>query len=202
MKIRKLLTSIALCALILPASALEEREFKSADKTKSFKATLTDYDVKKKRVTVQLENGKSKRFPIDILSKEDQAYVKKYSDVLAVSRDIKITFTEVKGKTERSKEGLVRTRKTPTSYNIMVYNRSDKVIENLEVRYSYYYCVGSSSADGPRHTPKVSKGTLVFPKLFGKYNETRETAKITLIRESKKGVAPPVPSGGGGMGGG
>ena len=72
------------------------------------------------------------------------------------------------------------------------------MVEDVDVRYSYYYCVGSSSATGPRHTPKVQKGVLSYPKMFGQYNETRETAQINLINESKKGVAPPASGGRGG----
>ncbi|BDS05160.1 hypothetical protein NT6N_02000 [Oceaniferula spumae] len=196
------LSLLALIALGLPCSALEQRRFQNADKTKSFQATLVDYNEAGKTVTVTLENGKTSKFSIDLLSPEDQKYVEAQSDVLAVSRSIEVTFTETKGETTRTKSGLVRSSTTPTHYKIMVYNRSDKVVENLKVNYSYYYCLGSSSATGPRHTPQVKTGTLVYPKLFGKYNETRETAKIDLIRASKKGVAPPVPSGGGAAGGG
>lgn len=196
------LSLIALLSFILPSAALEEREFKSADKSKSFTATLIDYNEAKKTVTVTLKNGSQKRFALAILSEEDQKYVIDSADDLAVSRSVNVSFKEIKGETTRSKAGLVRTQSTPTSYEIQVYNRSDTVIEELEVRYSLYYCVGSSNATGPRHTPKVLKGSLIYPKLFGKYTETRPTSEITLIRESKKGVAPPVPSGGGGRGGG
>ena len=195
-------TLVALAAFALPCSGLEQRKFQNADKSKSFMATLIDYNGAKKTVTVTLANGKKSLFKLSLLSEEDQKYVQSQADVLAVSRSIDVTFTEVKGDTEKNRAGLIRTSKTPTNYKIQVYNRSNKVIENLEVKYSYYYCVGSSSATGPRHTPKLAKGTITYPKLFGKYTETRETSKVDLIRETKKGVAPPVPSGGGGAGGG
>lgn len=198
----KWLSLMMLVACALPSQALEERKFFNADKSQSFPATLTDYNEAKKLVTVTLKSGKKKKFSINLLSKEDQEYVKANATILAAARDINVSFKEVKGETTRSKSGLVRTRKTPTGYEIMVYNRSDKTIENLEVRYSYYYCVGSSSATGPRHTPKVLKGVISYPKMYGKYNETRKTDEVVLIRESKKGVAPPAPSGGGGIGGG
>lgn len=201
-KRKQWLSLMTLLALALPCAALEEREFKSADESKTFTATLTDYNSAKKTVTVMLKNGSKKSFSIEVLSAADQKYVKASAAELAVARAVNVTFKEVKGKTARTKAGLVKTQSTPTSYDIQVYNRSDEIIENLEVRYSFYYCVGSSSATGPRHTPKVQKGSLVFPKLFGKYNETRQTTQIAIIRESKKGVAPPVPSGGGGGGGG
>ncbi|MCP5536290.1 MAG: hypothetical protein H7A51_08670 [Akkermansiaceae bacterium] len=194
----KWLSLVAMLSFSLPAAALEEREFKSSDESKSFTATLTDYNAARKTATVTLKNGIVKSFDLSLLSEEDQKYVIDSADELAVSRSVSVSFKEVKGETTRTKSGLVRTRSTPTSYEIQVYNRSDKVIEDLEIRYSLYYCVGSSSATGPSHTPQVLKGSLIYPKLFGKYNETRATSEVVLIRESKKGVAPPVPSGGGG----
>ncbi|MGB0992047.1 MAG: hypothetical protein ACPG32_06215 [Akkermansiaceae bacterium] len=198
----KWISFFAMAALTLPGLALEKRKFHNADKSKSFSATLTAYNPTKKTVTVQFKSGKSSTFSIEKLSADDQKYVKDNADVLAVSSNLIISFKEVKDKTQRTKSDRVRTATTPTAFDIKVYNRSDTPIENLEIRYSYYYCVGSSSASGPRHTPKVSKGTLTFPKMFGKYTETRTTEKVALIRESKQGKAPPVPSGGGGGGGG
>ncbi|MFK7911451.1 MAG: hypothetical protein AB8F34_12755 [Akkermansiaceae bacterium] len=195
---RKLAILLTSLVMILPLSALEEREFHNTDRSKSFRATLADYDEAKGLVTVQLATGKTKRFAMKLLSEEDQKYIKANSEMLVVARAFDVKFKEVKGETTRTKAGLIRTRKTPTSYQVQLYNRSKKIVEDVDVRYSYYYCVGSSSATGPRHTPKVKKGVLGFPKMFGQYSESRETAQVDLIRESKKGVAPPVPSGGGG----
>lgn len=194
------LSLIALLSLVLSSAAIEQRQFKSADETKTFTATLIEYKDSTRTVTVRLKSGGSKRFSIDLLSADDQKYVMDSAEELAVSRSVHVSFKEVKGDTSRSKAGRVRTQSTPISYEIQVYNRSDQVIKDVEVRYSFYYCVGSSSATGPRHTPKVQKGSLIYPKLFGKYNETRHTADVVLVRESQKRILPP--SGGGGAGGG
>lgn len=191
MKLRKALTILALCAFALPAAALEKREFKNADGSKSFTAELIDYNAKKKRVTVRKKNGRKSTFPISLLSEEDKQYVIKNADVIRVARAVKVKFTEVKGKVTRDRGDLIRSRTTPTGYQITVSNSSNKKIENLEIHYSYYYCVGSSRPGGPKHTPKVEKGVLTYPKLFGKYSETRESTMIDLIQENKK------PEGGG-----
>jgi hypothetical protein len=194
------LSMIALLSLVLPSAALEQRLFKSADQTKTFTATLLEYNEAKRTVAVRIKGGDSKRFSIDLLSADDQKYVMGSAGELAVSRSVNVSFKEVKGETARSKSGRVRTSSTPISYDIQVYNRSDQVIKDLEVRYSFYYCVGSSTVNGPRHSPKVQKGSLIYPKLFGKYNETRPTANVVLVRESQKKILPP--SGGGGRAGG
>ncbi len=194
----KYLPLVALLAVSPLSEALELRQFKNTDGTKSFTATLANYNPKSKQVTVNMENGRTKRFSIKLLSQEDQKYVLDSLDELAICRSVSVSFKEVKGETTRRKTDLVRTSTTPTAYQIELYNRSDQIIRDLEVRYSFYYCVGSSSYNGPRHTPKVITGTIFYPKLFGKYHETRKTAEVVLVREVKKGIAPPVPSGGGG----
>lgn len=193
---------LALFSLAIPSMALEEREFRSADKSKSFHGLLTGYDADKKIVTVRLNSGREKRFNIDVLAKEDQQYVADNLDTLAVIKSINVSFKEIKEKSTRTKEGLITTSTVPTYYDITVYNRSTTPIEELELRYSYYYCVGTLTPGGPKHTPKVEKGLLVFDKLFEQDTATLQTAKIDIIRASKKGVAPPVRSGGGGGGGG
>ncbi len=189
---------LSLAALILPGQALEERTFRSASKDKSFSGLLTGYDSKSKVVTVRLASGNEKRFNIDLLSDDDQKYVLDNQDTLAVSKDVSVSFKEIKEKSIRSKEGLVRTSAVPTYFDITVYNRSKTPVEELELRYHYYYCVGTLKPGGPKHTPQVAKGVLVFDKIYGQDTSTLQTAKIDIVRASKKGTAPPVPSGGGG----
>ncbi|MBT8036997.1 MAG: hypothetical protein KJO21_05585 [Verrucomicrobiae bacterium] len=195
---------IALLSLVyvLPSAAFEQRLFYSAkDKSKSFEAKLLDYDPIKKVVRVTLKSGKTTSFALSLLSEEDQEYVRSHAVILAVGRDVKLSLKEIKGEVEHSKDGLIRRSATPRSYEVSVYNRSDQIIEDFEVRYSFYYCVGSSSVNGPKHSPQVQKGTLLYPKLFGKYTETRTTSEVVMIRENKKRVDPPARSGGRGGGG-
>lgn len=195
---KRYLSLLALVSLALPSAALEERQFFSKDKSQSFAGLLTGYNATSKVVTVRLTRGREKRFKLDLLSAEDQKYVLDNRDTLAVIQGISVSFKEVKEKSERTKEGLIRTSRVPTYFDVTVYNRTKTPIENLELKYSYYYCVGTLEAGGPKHSPKVEKGSLAFNKLFGRDTATLQTSKIDIIRASKKGVAPPVPSGGGG----
>ena len=196
-----LLVLLLTALLALPALALEERKFFSVDGSKSFEGTLSDYDAAKGMVKVLMKSGKTKQFSLNLLSKKDQDYIKQNADTLQIARNFDLRFKEFKEKTTLTKKGLVRTNTTPTGFEVQLYSRSKKVIEGVSVRYYFYYCVGSSSAEGPRHTPKRIKGELDFPKMYDQYTETRKTAQVNLIRESKKGVAPPVRIGGGGGGG-
>lgn len=191
---------LAFTSMILPGQALEERQFYSPNKEKSFYGLLTGYDTSKKTVTVRLKNGQEKRFKIDLLAKDDQKYVLDNEDTLAVIGGVSLSFREIKQPSTRTKVGLIRTSSVPTSFDITVYNRSKTPIEDLELRYSYYYCVGTLAAGGPKHTPQVAKGTLMFDKIFGQDTSSQQTSVVDIVRASKKGVAPPVSSGGGGGG--
>ncbi len=193
---------LALVSLALPSAALEQRAFHNADKSQSFYGLLTGYNTDKKTVTVRLKNGREKRFHLKLLSADDQKYVLENRDVLAVNKGVRVSFKEIKGKSTRTKEGLIRTSTVPTHFEVTVYNRTKTPIEDLELRYSYYYCVGTLTPGGPKNTPHVSKGVLAYGKIYGQDTTTLQTAKIDIVRASKKGVAPPAPSGGGGGGGG
>ena len=193
---------LALVSLTLPSAALEQRAFHSVDKTKLFYGLLTDYNPAKKSVTVRMKNGQFKQFKISLLSEEDQEYVLASQGELAVNQGLRVSFKEVKDKSTRTKKGLIRTSTVPTYFDVTVYNRSKTPIEGLKLRYSYYYCIGTLTSGGPKHSPQVAKGVLAFTKIFGQDTSTLQTAKIDIMRASKKGVAPPAPSGGGGGGGG
>jgi len=192
---------LAFVSLTLPSVALEQRAFHSVDKTKLFYGLLTDYDPAKKSVTVRMKNGQHKRFKISLLSEDDQQYVLANQGALAVNQGLRVTFKEIKEKSKRTKKGLIRTSTVPTYFDVTVYNRTKTPIEDLELRYSYYYCIGTLTPGGPKHTPQVAQGVLAYTKIFGQDTSTLQTAKINIVRASKKGVAPPVPSGGGGGGG-
>ncbi len=56
--------------------AREPRTFRSADGTKSFQATLLDYEPRTGIVRVMMPNRRVSRFKIDVLSEEDREYVR------------------------------------------------------------------------------------------------------------------------------
>lgn len=193
---------LALVSLALPSAALEQRAFHNVDESQLLYGLLTDYNPNKKTVTLRLKNGREKRFHLKLLSADDQKYVLDNRNVLAVNKGVRVSFKEIKGKSTRTKKGLIRTSTVTTHFDVTIYNSTKTQIEDLEVRYSYYYCVGTLTPGGPKHTPHVAKGVLGYGKIYGQDTATLQTAKIDIVRASKKGVAPPVPSGGGGGGGG
>lgn len=200
-KRKRWLALLALVSMALPSAAFEQRAFYSKDKTQTFSGCLTDYDATKKSVTVKLKNGQKKRFNLNFLSEDDQKYVLGHQDTLAVGKGLSVSFKKMRDKSTRTKEGLIRTSVIPTYYDVTIYNRTKTEIDDLELRYSYYYCIGTLAPKGPKHTPHIARGMLSCGKIYGQDTLTLQTAKIDIIRASKKGVAPPVSGGRGGGGG-
>jgi len=100
------------------AQYLEPREFFNADRTKSFKATLVDYDSKEQMVAARPVCGPMMKFKLDVLSTKDQAYVKEKAATTLLSRKIRVRFEEWTGDTDTTKEGLVRSSKSEKAYDI------------------------------------------------------------------------------------
>jgi hypothetical protein len=193
---KRWLSMIALLSLALPCAALEQHEFHSNDNSQSFHGQLTDYDAAKKVVTVKLKNGKESKFKLSLLSEDDQKYVIHNQVTLSAVKGLQVSFKEVKGKITRTKEGLIRTTVTPTSYDVTVYNRTKTRMNDLTLNYYFYYCVGTLTPGGPKHTPKVTTGSHVFNELAGQDTAMLTTSAIDIIRASKKGVPPPSSGGG------
>ncbi|MEJ6573291.1 MAG: hypothetical protein QNL01_12455 [Akkermansiaceae bacterium] len=170
-----LLTSLATLTFALPLQAIEQRTFKSADKTKSFEATLTDYDAKKKTVTVVFASGVKKRFPMNVLSTKDQDYVKANQDLLVISKSVRLKFNEVKVK--GGGDGVA------TGYAIEVYNSGKRAIEDVTLKYTLYYSQGDLAKGGT--VSKTKTGTVTTGKMYDADTITVETAKVDIVRKMK-----------------
>ncbi len=157
------------------AHAIEQRTFYSADKSKSFDATLTAFDAKKKKVTVISSSGKTKSFSLDVLSEECQKYVLSKKDALAIARYIRLDFDEVKG--EKSGDAI------PTHYNIEVYNRGKDSIEDVQLKYTLYYSQGNLNKGGT--DKKTTTGSLSTGKIYDADAITLQTQSISIVRKSK-----------------
>lgn len=180
MKHFTLLLGVALLALG-SANALEQRTFYNEDRSKSFDAVLKAYDAKKKLVTVLHTSGKKASFPMSKLSEKCQEYVLSKKDALAIARYVRLDFEEIKAK--RQGDAI------PTHYNIEVYNRGKRPIQNVELRYTLYYKQGDLAKGGTAE--KTSVGTLNTGKLFQNDTLMLSTQKINIVRTIKK------PEGGG-----
>lgn len=171
-----IITLVAAAFTLASAHALEQRVFRSVDKSKSFDATLTAYDAQKKKVTVVYASGKKASFSLGVLSEECQKYVLSKKDLLAISRFVRLDFKEVKA--ERNGDAIA------THYDVEVYNRGKRIIEDVELKYTLYYTQGNLTKGG--NDQKTSSGSLSTGKLYDGYAITVSTPAIDIIRTIKK----------------
>lgn len=178
-----LLATLAMFALAVSSEAIEQRTFHSADKTKSFEASLDDYHSKKKKVTVVFASGVKKSFPLAVLSKECQDYVLANAGLLALTKSVSLQFKEVKLKGDG---GAVA-----TGYTIAVNNRGNSSIEDVSLNYTLYYRQGDLNKGGTE--AKTRTGSLKTSKIFDHDTVYVNTAQVDIVRKSK-----PASGGGGG----
>lgn len=157
------------------ADAIEQRTYYSADKSKSFTATLTAVDAKKGKVTVRYPSGSMKSFPINVLSEDCKKYILSKQDALSIARYIRLDFDEVKG--VKSGDAI------PTHYNIEVYNRGENSIQDVQIKYTLYYTQGNLNKGGSDR--KTATGTLSSGKIYDSDSVTLPTQSISIVRKSK-----------------
>lgn len=168
---------------MLPASALDKRTFKSADKSKTFEGVLTDYDAKKGTVTVRKSGGRSSTFKLSLLSSDDQEYVKENANAVAAAKAIGLDFDLYKDKALRNKTETERTTTTPAGYEIAVRNWTKKDIDNIEVNYTIFH--RKDAENGPGSVAQTT-GTIHISTLFKNSEDPNKTDPINLVRYSRQ----------------
>ncbi|NNC89923.1 MAG: hypothetical protein HKN82_15805 [Akkermansiaceae bacterium] len=176
---------IALICAALSASSLafEQREFHSADGTKSFKALPIGYDKKTKIVTVRKTAGAEIRFKAEHLSEEDRKFLEENADALEASQKLNLDFDIFNGERETIRTDSERTVKTPAGYEIKILNRSKRNIDNVEVEYTIFH--RKDAENGPGSIAQTS-GSLDISTLFAGREDLNKTRPITLVRYSRQ----------------
>ena len=185
---KSLLTFIGILSLGMLASGNQIREFWNTDRSKSFKASLVSFDEKTKTVVVRTAKGKLINFSADNLSEDDQEYVAKEGEVLAIAKDVQIRLLKMEGKLDSSKSGGARTSKRDIEYEVILTNNGGE-LDGLEIRYSIFYNKGQEKGASvlDKHTGNIEVDALAA-KRVRKYT----TSALTLERM----VKPPSTSGG------
>jgi hypothetical protein len=172
------LVSLALAALSHGLKA-EGRVFHNVDGTKNFEAELTGYDGTSKLVSVKLENGRMQQFLIDVLSKEDQAYVLENADRLALANDLSIVLKIFRGESRKTEKDRITDHIYPTGYTISIRNRGRNGFENVTLDYTLFYKVqGYTSKD---RELKQSSGTLECKVVPPASNISRNTETVDIV---------------------
>lgn len=180
MKMKHLLSVCFLATL--PAFALEERTFHSADKSKSFVGEAIDFNSKTDTVTVRRGNGSELKFKLSLLSAEDQAYVRENGVALAATGATRVVLEKYEGDRQSSRTEDSRSAVTPAGYNVTVVNGSGEVMEDVTANYTIYYRKGSESGKG-KVTEKT--GSVDLYTIYPTKRSASQTGTVSLERYSR-----------------
>ena len=180
MKIKHLIWSCFLA--VLPASALEERTFHNADKTKSFVGEAVGYNSKSDIVTVRRSNGAEIRFKVSLLSEDDREYIRENGVALAVGDATVVTLKEFENEQQRTSTEIVRSAVTPTGYSVTVKNGSAELMEDVTADYTIYYRKGSETGKG---SITESTGTLDLYSIYPRKTSSDFTGTVSLERMTR-----------------
>ena len=118
------------------AGEIEIREFVSKDGEKSFWGTLTNYDPDAGMVTV-VRDRKSIKFSEDLLSEEDQEWVKEQYEFMKVRSNVKIRVNSKHGSRKVAKTSGQKSISSSKYFDIQITNSGDSV-SDLRVEYEIH----------------------------------------------------------------
>jgi len=174
----KCLTIALLFGLNLTVWA-EERRFQNADETKSFYAELVGFDEPNNRVTVKLKTGRKKTFLLELLSKDDQDYVKENGKRLAVGNDLRVSLKRFQGKSEKRLAPRIVDRVAPCGYTISLNNRANNEFSDITINYTLYYAVQDYLK--PERTLQEKSGTLECKKILSRATHALLTETVEIV---------------------
>ncbi len=127
---------VAIGAAMAGLAQAELRKFTSKGGDKHFNAELVGYQADKGLVEVRRESGKLMKFRLDVLSEDDQEYVTKKSEVLAIGKHLRVSAKAKQGKKKVTKRVPTKTTTTPKSYEVTLRNNSKQSMKDLEINYA------------------------------------------------------------------
>lgn len=166
----------------LPMSALEERTFHSADRSKSFVGEAVDYNSHSDTVTVRRANGSEVKFKLSLLCEEDQTYVRTNGVVLAASGATRVELEQYKDERQSSRTENTRSSVVPTGFHVIVTNESSELMEDVSAKYTLYYRKGTESGKAPI---SEKSGTLDLYNIYPKMRSAGMTGTVSLERYSR-----------------
>ena len=136
-----------------PPSPALSRTFTSADGSKSFQAELLDYTKGKDSETalVRQKSGKTVRFKLDLLSQEDQDYIRAEAPALKAAKAVQISVSMNQDKTSDKVANNWQNTQYTHSYDIRLQNTRSDYLENITLDYTI-----SSSAPSAMDPPPSS----------------------------------------------
>ena len=161
------------------SAVLKERTFYSADKSKSFAATLTGFNEEKGQVRVRTTKGRDMTFKLGVLSEECQTYVSTNASKVAVASSLDISFKEAKS--DKSKGSSSQDYR----FDVTFYNKSETILENVAIDYTVYY-KKDNIVRGKKVEERTSTGTFDIAELDPNYRTTASTKAIPIVKKTIK----------------
>ncbi|BDS06202.1 hypothetical protein NT6N_12420 [Oceaniferula spumae] len=170
---------LLLFAALANVSQAEQRRFQNKEETKSFFAELNGYDAKTKIVTVRMSNGRQQRFPIDILSDDDQKYVLENARRLAIGNEIRVTLRKFQDKSKKELKERIVDRVSPSGYEVSLNNRAKRTFKDIKLNYTLYYEVQDYLK--PEREQKTKEGTLECKAITSQQTITLKTETVDIV---------------------
>ena len=119
---------------------------------------------------------------MDLLSTEDQAYIKKMGPPVAIYRGLSFKFKEVKSKPEKRGQLSI----SNFNFDVTIRNSATTMIENVKIDYHIYYYIGDvAKAGSVLARTSGSKTTSIYPKM----TDYLSTDKLELVKNIVSGRA-------------
>lgn len=176
------------------------REFTSPD-GRTLQAEIVSFNGKLGKVTLKLANGRIRRVEPSRFVEEDQKYIKEWASLdgfrnktffkISCSKDmvekwkdnIEGRVSYGGGSSEKATVGEMKFEKY--AYNLLLENRNDVPLENIEVEYCIF-CKQKGKGQWESGTDwfqKENKGTLAIKKLPAKSKKTLTTKPSVIARQ-------------------
>lgn len=177
---------VALIASSVGWAQAELHKFTSRDGERHFQAELVHYQPDRQLVEVRRDGGKLMKFRLDVLSEEDQKYVKERAPLLKIAKDLKVSARIQIGKKTVQKAAPSKTTTTPKSYKLTFRNTSNMTLEDLDVEYEIHWTKDNGSGR-KGEVKNIAKGKSFLSSVRPREDFEIETDPVNIIYKEPYG---------------
>jgi hypothetical protein len=126
----------------LSQAAPEFRTFTSADKKATLSAFAESFSKAKDGKPVanlKLANGTTRAVAFDLLSAEDQEFLRKEMDLFLISRSVQAEVKPVNSKPQEVPQGDRKVTTAENAFGVKLFNGSDTALKDVTVNYRIVY---------------------------------------------------------------
>ena len=163
-----------------------EHSFSSSDGQRNFVGTLMAYEEATQMTTVRMKNGRTINFKIDLLSEEDQAYVRSRGTSLQIANKVRVAVKKESGESKEVKSRGLTCIEDKEAFNVSLTNTGPNDLTDVEVHYWAHW---TDDEGGEGETAKVEQGTEVLSSLPANRKPVSfQTPMISLVKRTPETV--------------